>query len=152
MRRIKKVRVAEGIFLARFATQYELASTFLRFQEYAESSRFAGRIFSIEEFMDWYASQFGKFSYFEDWTGFNVPSTALEPFFAGRFDPLLEKEKRLLALFKKERKPFYIIGVTESSSRDDAGIQHPEGRARTPSPRLQQKRSEGRSTRLPRCR
>jgi hypothetical protein len=116
---IKKVRLADGIFLLKFATQYELAATFLRFQEYFESSHFAGRVFSLEEFMDWYAAQFGRFSYFEDWAGFNIPSTVFEPFAAGRFDPLLEKERRLIRLFDKERAPFYVIGVCESSSHDD---------------------------------
>ena len=119
MRRITKTKLANGIFLVRFATQYELASTFLRFQEYFESSRFAGRIFTLEEFMDWYASKFHAFSYFEDWTGFNIPSTIFEPFVSGKFDPLLEKEKRLIKLFEGEREPFYIIGVSESSARDD---------------------------------
>jgi hypothetical protein len=119
MSRITKTRLAEGIFLLRFETQYELAATFLRVQEHYESSRFSGRLFSLEQFMDWYASAFGKFTYFEDWTGFNVPSTALEPFYAGRFDPLLQKETRLLRLFERERRPYYVIGVTSDCSRRD---------------------------------
>ena len=40
-------------------------------------------MFSLEEFMDWYAARFGAFTYFEDWSGFNVPSTAFEPFYRG---------------------------------------------------------------------
>lgn len=119
MGQIKKTRLANGIFLLKFASQYDLASTFLRFQEYYESSHFAGRVFSLEEFMDWYAAQFGSFSYFEDWAGFNIPSTVFEPFADGKFDPLLEKEKRLIRLFEKEREPFYVIGVCASSARDD---------------------------------
>lgn len=119
MIRLRKTSLARNVFLAEFATQYELASTFLRFQEHFESVRFGGRTFSLEQFMDWYASQYGRFSYFEDWTGFNVPSTALDPFLAGKFDPLLDKEKRFLALFEGEREPFYIIGVSKSSSGGD---------------------------------
>jgi hypothetical protein len=116
---IRKTKLADGIFVVKFATQYELAATFLRFQEYFESKRFAGRVFSLEEFMDWYAAEFGTFSYFEDWTGFNIPSTVFEPFASGKFDPLLKKEKRLMDLFEDEREPFYVIGVSESFSRDD---------------------------------
>jgi hypothetical protein len=52
---------------------------------------------------------------YEDWIAFNVPSTALEPFYLGRFDPLLRKEERLLRLFKDERAPFYVIGVVDST-------------------------------------
>ena len=46
---------APGIFVIRFRSQYELASTFLRFQEHYESARFKNRVFTLEEFMDWYA-------------------------------------------------------------------------------------------------
>src|SRR6185503_8648159 len=111
--RCTKSKIADGVFLVRFDTQYGLASTFLRIQEHYESSRFRNRVFSLEQFMDWYADQFGAFTYYEDWSGFNVPSTALEPFYAGEFDPLLRKEQELLRLFEKERRPFYVIGLSD---------------------------------------
>ena len=117
--RMIKTKVAGGIFLLRFDTQYRLAATFLRVQEHYESSRFAGRVFSLEQYMDWYASRFGGFTYYEDWAGFNVPSAALEPFYRGKFDPLSEKEKRLLRLFRHERRPFYVIGITRGAPRGD---------------------------------
>jgi hypothetical protein len=116
---MKRTKVADAIFLVRFETQYGLASTFLRFQEHFESRRFAGRIFTLEAFMDWYAAEHGRFTYYEDWSGFNVPSAALAPFREGRFDPLLEKERRLLELFRHEPEPFYVIGVTVESTRDE---------------------------------
>ncbi len=119
MSKITRTTLADGIFLVQFETQYELAATFLRFQEHYESSRFSGRVFTLEEFMDWYASRFGNFTYYGDWSGFNVPSDALAPFYAGDFDPLLEKEKRLLRMFERERPPFYVIGVTNACSRED---------------------------------
>ena len=106
-----RTKLANDIFLLRFDTQYELASTFLRIQEHYESSRFRKRVFSLEEYMDWYAAEYGAFTYFEDWSGFNVPSTALAPFYRGEFDPLLKKEARLLGLFRRERRPFYVIGI-----------------------------------------
>lgn len=94
--KIVKSRIAKDIYLLRFKTQYELAATFLRVQEHYESPRFHGRIFSLEQFMDWYAKRYGNFTYYEDWAGFNVPSTALQPFYEGKFDPLSEKEKEFL--------------------------------------------------------
>jgi hypothetical protein len=106
-----KTKVGDGIFLVQFPTQYELASTFLRIQEHYESSRFRNRVFTLEEYMDWYASEFGDFTYFQDWSGFNVPSTAFAPFYDGQFDPLLKKEQRLLNRFRRVRPPFYVIGV-----------------------------------------
>ena len=112
---LSRRRVADGIFLVRFKTQYALASTFLRIQEHYESSRFRGRVFTLEDYMDWYAATFGAFTYFEDWSGFNVPSTALTPFYQGKFDPLLRKEQCLLRLFRMERSPFYVIGATSGT-------------------------------------
>jgi hypothetical protein len=112
-----KHRVAKGIYLLRFKTQYELASTFLRVQEHYESPRFHGRIFTLEQYMDWYAARYGNFTYYQDWSGFNVPSTAFAPFYAGKFDPLSEKEKRLLGLFKNLRERFYVIGVYDSGAK-----------------------------------
>ncbi len=117
--KITKERLADGIFLLRFKTQYEMAATFLRVQEHYESRRFSGRVFSLEEFMDWYAAEFGQFTYYEDWVGFNVPCTAFQPFREGKFDPLLKKEKQLLEMFRHERMPFYVIAVTRSASKSD---------------------------------
>ena len=111
--KIIKNKLANDIYLLRFKTQYELTSTFLRIQEHYESPRFSGRFFSLEQYMDWYAAQHGSFTYYQDWAGFNVPSTALQPFNEGKFDPLLEKEKRLLRLFKNRRGRFYVIGIYE---------------------------------------
>ena len=112
--RMVKSKLAERIFLVKFDTQYALASTFLRIQEHYESSRFRSRVFTLEEFMDWYAAEFGAFTYFEDWSGFNVPSEAFDAFFKGRFDPLLRKERRLLAMFRREKQPFYVIGLSSN--------------------------------------
>ena len=68
--------------------------------------------------MDWYAQRYGNFTYYEDWAGFNVPSSALKPFYEGKFDPLSEKEKELLRLFKGLRERFYVIGVYGSDGKD----------------------------------
>ena len=118
MIKIAKRKIAKGIYLLHFKSQYELASTFLRVQEHYKSPRFHGRIFSLEQFMDWYASRYGNFTYYQDWAGFNVPSTALQPFYEGKFDPLSEKEKRLLRLFKDLHGRFYVIGTYDSGAKD----------------------------------
>ncbi|MBR0781263.1 ABC transporter ATP-binding protein [Bradyrhizobium iriomotense] len=109
--RTVKQRVGPGIYLLRFKTQYELTSTFLRVQEHYESPEFHGRVFSLEQYMDWYAEQNGNFTYYQDWSGFNVPSTAFAPFYSGAFDPLSRKEKRLLGMLARLRGRFYVIGI-----------------------------------------
>lgn len=111
--KIVKRRVGPGIYVLRFKTQYELTSTFLRVQEHYESPEFHGRVFSLEQYMDWYAARHGNFTYYQDWSGFNVPSTAFAPFYAGAFDPLTHKERRLLALFAGLKGRFYVIGIYE---------------------------------------
>lgn len=113
--KIIKHRVAKGVYLLRFKTQYELAATFLRVQEHYKSPKFHGRIFTLEQYMDWYVARYGSFSYYQDWSGFNVPSTAFQPFYDGKFDPLTEKEKQLLRLFRGLRERFYVIGVYDHS-------------------------------------
>ena len=68
---ITKHKIADGIYLLRFETQYEVTSTFLRVQEHYESPQFHGRIFTLEQYMDWYVAENGAFTYFQDWSGFN---------------------------------------------------------------------------------
>lgn len=114
---IRKRRVAKGVYLLRFKTQYDLTSTFLRVQEHYELPKFHGRVFTLEQYMDWYAGRHGNFTYYQDWSGFNVPSTAFEPFYAGKFDPLSDKEKQLLRLFKGLRERFYVIGVYDADMK-----------------------------------
>jgi hypothetical protein len=104
------------IYHLSFPNQYLLTATLLRFQEHYESPKFRGRIFDWEEFMDWYAGEKGSFSYFEDWSGFNLPSTVFGPFLAGSFDPLTRKEASLLEAVRGLPAPFYIIGTVSGCS------------------------------------
>ena len=102
-----------------------MCATFLRFQEFYESPEFAGKVFSIEEFIPWYTANSpkgkatGKFTYYTDWKGFNIPSHILEPFYKGAFNPLSEKEAALLHLFKPQQSnDFYIIGTCDLSTAE----------------------------------
>lgn len=101
------------IFLIKSRSRQELADTFMRFQEYYESPVFCGKTFSIKEFADWYKLNHGDFTYAKDWCGFNIPSSVLEPFRYGDFDPLTEKEKQLLNVLGNIKGNFYIIGTTD---------------------------------------
>jgi hypothetical protein len=103
--------VIASLVLVRTRHQYTLASTFLRFQEHYENPKFRGRIFSLEEFMDWYAMKFGNFTYYQDWSGFNIPSSVLKSFREGGFNPLSNKEKNLLELLADVPEPFYMVGI-----------------------------------------
>ncbi len=122
--KINKKAVAENIFLLEFETREELASTFLRFQEFYESPEFKGKIFTLDEYKKWYASERGSFSYYTDWSGFNIPSDILIPFEEGKFDPLSEQEKQFLSLFEGLEHPYYIIGVSGDPERAARVINH----------------------------
>ena len=98
------------IYLVTFRSYTKMCMTFLRFQEHYESPEFKGKIFTLDEFKKWYQERFGKFSYYEDWAGFNLPGKMLKPFFKGKFDPLSKFEKKFLSHFKKVKGRFVVIG------------------------------------------
>lgn len=115
--KIEKKNITDNIVLLLFENQRDVASTFLRFQEHYESSEFRNKIFTLEEFKKWYSSVKGSFTYYSDWNGFNIPSSVLKPFYDGKFNPLSNKEKKILQLFKNSNKKFYII-ATHKKDRD----------------------------------
>jgi len=99
----------------------------MRFQEYYESSEFKGRIFAVEEYMDWYAKVYGNFTYFEDWHGFNVPAHAFDPFLSHKFDPLTKKEQILIDKLHKSGLDLlndYVIGLTERDVHRKPTLEH----------------------------
>jgi len=92
-------------------SQDELGNTFLRFQEYYESPKFKNQIFTVGQVRSWYSTTYGADTYHKDWEGFNIPSSVLEPFRKGLFDPLTIEEKNLLELLRYRHDNFYIIGA-----------------------------------------
>lgn len=111
--KFKKIYLSPKIIHLKFKRQRDLARFFVRFQEYFESPHFRGKIFSLAEFKAWYKKEKKKtkFTYYIDWTGFNIPSWVLKPFYFGKFDPLTRQEKTLLDMMRKEKGKFYIIGT-----------------------------------------
>jgi len=83
---------------------------FLRFQEYYESPEFSGKAFTLDEFKNWYSPN-GRFTYYSDWDGFNIPSWVLDPFKEGKLDPLAQDELDFISLFGGRDGKFYIIGT-----------------------------------------
>ena len=108
--------VADSIYHLQFRDEYLMCSSLLRFQEHYECPKFKGKIFTLEQYMDYYANTFGNFTYFQDIGGFNIPSYALKKFYEGKFDPLTEKEKNILKIFADVTEPFYIIATTKKSA------------------------------------
>lgn len=105
---IKIKKLSSSIYLLKFRTKKDMAHTFLRFQENYESPEFMGKIFTHKEYFRWYKT-IKNSRYHEDWEGFNLPSSAFEPFMKGKFNPLTRNEIKLLSLFKGIKGDFYII-------------------------------------------
>ena len=106
------------IYHLNFPTQYELAMTFLRFQEHYESPnpKFRGHVFTFEEYVDWYIQTYSGFTYYKDWGGFNVPSYAID---AVRSFPCLSKREEFLIKLvdsKIKAKQYYLIGTFGKTS------------------------------------
>jgi hypothetical protein len=115
---MKVEEIVQEVFDVSFEEQRDLAKTFIRFQEYYENPFFRGKIFTFDEFREWYIAssprgkKTGKFTYYQDWDGFNVPSGVLVPFYKGRFDPLSKEERFLLNRFEdRKENRFYLIGT-----------------------------------------
>merc|ERR1719346_40273 len=73
--------LASGIFQVEFAHQLLMASTMLRFQERYECPNDAlrGRSFSLDEYKAWaIGEEQSGFSYYDHWSGFNVPGSIVQ--------------------------------------------------------------------------
>jgi hypothetical protein len=114
-------QIRPKIFHLKFKNQYELTSTFLRLEEFYESSfeNIQGKHFTLEEFMDTYAKQYGNFTYTSDWNGFNVPSNVIRKFFTIFWLDLLVKEKHLFTIISpilNDHADFYLIATHKNDS------------------------------------
>lgn len=117
--------IVDGVFHVVAETQYDLTSTFMRVQEFYESPfpEIRGHFFTHEQYMNTCArgsnrsgSEEIKFSYFEDWAGFNVPGNIFNKWvrlFSKK--GLWEKEQTLVDLIyeqlEKKTSKFYVIGT-----------------------------------------
>lgn len=108
-----KDEIAYKTYLITFDNQKDLCKTMLRFQEHYESPEFAGCIFSLNEFKDWYRDEYGQFSYYNDWDGFNIPGYILKPFYDGKFKNITNREQKFLDLFLDNNMDFYIIAINK---------------------------------------
>lgn len=113
-----------GIYFISFPNQCLMAKTFLRPQEFFESPRFRGEVFSLDEYKAWYRSvhEHGEFSYYFDWAGFNLPGGVLKPFLEGSFGALSTCEEALFAPLREVREPFYVIAT--SAAEGSSTLRH----------------------------
>lgn len=124
--------VLPRIYHLRMSSAYDLAMHFLRAQEYYESPKFRGRLFTLVEYMEWYSKEKGSgaFTYPKDWSGFNVPSSVLlEVYGKPGVIPDPNKYDALMSLIvarldeDAQKRPFYLIG-TSGTGDDEGALYH----------------------------
>ncbi len=116
-----------NLFLYSFPNQYELTSTFIRLQEFYESQykEIKGQFFTVEKYMDRYTKdqKDNKFTYFEDWNGFNIPGNIMNRFYHIFGSDMSKKEYDIFdALGHMGNEKYYVIGVVDKD--DDNTIEH----------------------------
>lgn len=122
--------VAPRIFCAVFKNEFDMAMTFLRYQECYESScpEFKGKSFTIVDYMRWYSKNLGNgaFTYTSDWSGFNVPSKVIakahEPGFIKDWNCYDEEMRKIYKVCHKfNESSFYLIGMMKN---DEQTLRH----------------------------
>lgn len=118
---------SDGIYHIQTKSLYEVASTFMRLQEFYESpsSKIKGKYFTLEQYMDLYAEEFVNFTYTSDFVGFNVPGHIVRKFFDVFEGNLLQKEQKLYELLEDiilSGEKFYLTGCSDES--DSSALHH----------------------------
>jgi hypothetical protein len=115
---VDRREIARGIYHLAFPNQFMMNAAFLRPQEYYESPKFRGKVFTTTEFREWYKTTrpHKEFSYYTDWSGFNLPQEAIRPFIRGAFGDLSPLEKIIIEPFRGLKGPIYIIGTLQGDT------------------------------------
>jgi hypothetical protein len=115
--------IRNKVYLIESDIQYEIASMFMRPQEYYESpfENIQGKHFSVEEYIDQYVKETGGFTYYTDWCGFNIPSENIKTFFQLFKYDLTAKEILLDQLIRiinpRMDGAFYVIGCSKDEKQ-----------------------------------
>ena len=126
--KFKLGEILPQIYHLSFGSGYDLAMHFIRAQEYYESPKYWRKIFTLVDYMEWYAKEKGKgaFTYPADWSGFNVPSSVLLDLYGkpgvipdfNRYDDFMRViVERLIK--DCDGKDFYLIGTSGEGHQGD---------------------------------
>lgn len=129
---IKILQPFKGLIHLIFPDQYSLTSTFIRFQEYYEgqSDTIRGHHFTLDEVMDDYVQRFGNFTYFEDWSGFNIPGEIFDKIVKIFGGDLRVKEEILVNVIaevldnRNTDEKYYVIGTHPKNDQTKHELAH----------------------------
>jgi len=119
MKKVKAIKkLGDSIIHLIFESRQELCETMCRLEEHSESPEFAGKVFTLGQYRERYSKRYGAWSYYTDWSGFNIPDYAFKAFIEGKFDPLTEAEQEVVDLFRYKAGPFCVIATFKGSDPD----------------------------------
>ena len=120
--KIETQEIIDRVLFMDFDSQWDLAMSFVRIQEFQESPKFRGKYFTLDQYMDyWVKGQGeGKWDYPNRWGGFNLSGKIIEKFML-KFDDLRDKEKEIVNIIdhyvsskenkKTSMKDIYVIAA-----------------------------------------
>jgi len=115
----KLYKLSPGTYLMEFENYFDMGMSFLKMQEYYESSnkRFLKKHFDIFEFMKYYSDKEKQnyFSYTDDFVGYNVPSWVVNQF-RGRKDYNIFEKELFKNINKIKEKNFYLIAAKKGKN------------------------------------
>ena len=115
---MKREVLPKNVLHIKFKNQKELTLTMCRPQEFYEckSKKLRGNRFTFEDFLDYNMDTDGNISYYNFWSGFNIPGDKLNDFFR-TFSDLSKREQKLFDIVKNymiKKIPYYVIGTVET--------------------------------------
>ncbi|MCI0527022.1 MAG: hypothetical protein L0Y56_06175 [Nitrospira sp.] len=122
--------VRPRIFHLNFETQYEVCMHLLRWAEFYESPKWAGKNFHLVDFIDWYSKGQGKgvFTYTKDWAGFNIPSGSILELLELGIPDINKYDRFMMEMIRYIRgvagDTFYLIGTFGESTALEHEIAH----------------------------
>lgn len=103
-----------------FDTRQQLNLSLLRPSEFSENAYFAGRVFTLQDYIDYEVIKFGKFTYLDETSGINIPGRIFNSFYNGDFNPLSFMEQRFLdelLHFDTRLNDIYVIATFGKKTR-----------------------------------
>lgn len=118
---MKLLKPHDQIYLFLADGPAELGHAFVRLAEYYESPSklFRNKFFTLSEFKKWYCANqsiTGKFSYYRDYTGFNIPGDVIQNWAVQYAGNESEDEQSLIQMLGALPKQFYVIGALEGDA------------------------------------
>lgn len=120
LKNIELYHIGDKIWAIKVDDSYTRAMLFLRSQEYYESAfdEIIGKQFKFSRYIDIYKAHYGKqeFTYGDDWSGFNIPSTILKDCMNNIEEGEINTYDRILLsimniIDKKGDDKYYLLGV-----------------------------------------